>query len=180
MNMPRFTAESALCPTTGHYRTGHQQAEGLRAGKNGAFQPAEIIEVHSCAPGYSDVGGTCWPDPLTEPGGGGGGEPGAPGDGEPHSGGGRGGGGPKKPPKTPRKKFRPRNNQPCFAELSVKSGEVTITDTFVSQGWYFKSATGYWICNPDAGGDGALCNYSAPYSDGTTRTWHCYNGHSAE
>ena len=27
---------------------------------------AEIINVHSCAPGWTDMGGVCWPDPLTD------------------------------------------------------------------------------------------------------------------
>jgi len=43
-----------------------------------AREQGEVIHVHSCAPGWTDIGGTCWPDPLTEPEGGGG-EPGLPG-----------------------------------------------------------------------------------------------------
>jgi hypothetical protein len=95
MNMPQFTAETSLYTTSRHYRTGVQTNE-LPAQAFGAFYPAmemeeEVINVHGCAPGWTDIGGTCWPNPLTEPpgtgSGGGGGLPGEPG------GGGSGGGG---------------------------------------------------------------------------------------
>lgn len=94
MTMPEFSAEASLYQTSRHYRAG-VQANKLPAQAIGAFYPAremeeEVINVHGCAPGFTDIGGTCWPDPLTEPSGsgsaGGGTSGGA-------SGGGSGGGG---------------------------------------------------------------------------------------
>jgi len=72
--MPRFTAEASLYKTSGHYRTGrvNLSAEMIRT-----IHPArEVIEIHDCPPGESRLGGTgpCWPDPLTEPSVGQGGE----------------------------------------------------------------------------------------------------------
>lgn len=97
MNMPRFTAEAVLYKTSGHYRTG-RQAINLSAEMIRPIHPArEVIEIHSCPPGWSDIGGTCWPDPLMEPGGGSSepGTPGVPGEtgegGRPGGGGGNGG-----------------------------------------------------------------------------------------
>jgi hypothetical protein len=91
MTMPRFTAEASLYRTRGQYRTG-VEINTLSITTSGPIYPAremeEEIHIHSCAPGWTDIGGTCWPDPLTEPGGGGAGG-GLPGSG----GGGSGGGG---------------------------------------------------------------------------------------
>lgn len=75
MNMPGFTAEASLYRTRGQYRTG-VQADRLPTKMLGPIYPArmedEVIHVHSCAPGFTDIGGTCWPNPLTEPSSGGG------------------------------------------------------------------------------------------------------------
>ena len=72
MTMPRFTAEASLYQTNGQYRTG-RNAVHLPARMTSPIHPArmedEVIHVHSCAPGWTDIGGTCWPDPLTEPSG---------------------------------------------------------------------------------------------------------------
>jgi hypothetical protein len=83
MTMPRFTAEASLYQTRGQYQTG-VQADKFQTITNGPLYPAremeeEVIIVHGCAPGWTDIGGTCWPDPLTEPlgGGTGGGMPGS-------------------------------------------------------------------------------------------------------
>ena len=91
MTMPQFTAEASLCRTRGQYRTG-VQANKLPIKTIGPIHPAremeEEIHVHSCAPGWTDIGGTCWPNPLTESS-----SSGSPGGGMPGSGGGGSGGG---------------------------------------------------------------------------------------
>src|SRR5262245_39953415 len=83
MTRPQFTAEASLYRTRGHYRTG-VQVNKLPAKTIGPIYPSsemeEEIHVHSCAPGWTDIGGTCWPNPLTEPswgGSAGGGMPGS-------------------------------------------------------------------------------------------------------
>lgn len=81
MSIPGFTAEASLYQTNGHYQTG-VHANNIPAQTIGAIYPArdEVIEVHSCAPGWIDIGGSCWPAPLTEPsssGSAGGGMPGS-------------------------------------------------------------------------------------------------------
>jgi hypothetical protein len=92
MTMPRFTAEAGLYKRSGHYRTS-RQAINLSAEMIGTIHPArEVIEIHSCAPGWTDIGGTCWPNPLTEPSGSGSGGGGMPGSGGGGSGGGASGG----------------------------------------------------------------------------------------
>ena len=118
MNMPRFTAEAALYPTTGHYQTG-RYAITLPTPMISGIYPArdEVIEVHSCAPGWTDYGGTCLPDPLTEPSSGSG-TPDVPG------GGGAGtgtSGGPAKPPKPePQTPPHPKEGAACNAQLKGK------------------------------------------------------------
>lgn len=99
MNLPKFTAEASMYATNGYYRNNRQIHSPTQL--NGLIHPAEIIEVHGCPPGWSDIGGTCWPDPLTEPSGGGGstGIPGVPSDGD-----GKGGGGGTSSKPTPRPK----------------------------------------------------------------------------
>jgi hypothetical protein len=110
MAMLNFSAEASLYLSSGHYRTRRQALS--RFGKQNRLRPAlerddgpppitvpgETIPVHSCPAGWSDIGGTCWPDPLTEPPSGGGESPGTPGvpseDGPPGP-----GGGPPEPPK---------------------------------------------------------------------------------
>ena len=61
MSLPKFTAETALYTTNGRYWNNRQIY--LPAQMNGMIHPAEIIEVHSCPPGWSDIGGACWPGP---------------------------------------------------------------------------------------------------------------------
>ena len=79
MNMPRFTATVSLYKTNRHYRTS-RHTSNPSAQRVSPISPAareqegEVIHVHSCPPGYSDIGGSCWPNPLTEPPVGGGGE----------------------------------------------------------------------------------------------------------
>jgi hypothetical protein len=91
MGMPQFTAEAALYRTRGQYRTG-RNAVHLPARMISPIHPArmedEVIHVHSCAPGWIDIGGSCWPAPLTEPS-----SSGSAGGGMPGSGGGGSGGG---------------------------------------------------------------------------------------
>jgi hypothetical protein len=91
MTMPQFTAEASLYRTRGQYRTG-VQANKLPTKTVGPIYPAremeEEIHVHSCAPGWTDIGGTCWPNPLTESS-----SSGSAGGGMPGSGGGGSGGG---------------------------------------------------------------------------------------
>lgn len=130
MNLPRFTAEASLYQTNGHYQTGRQAiklpTETIRA----IYPAVEVIEIHSCPPGYTDIGGSCWPDPLTEPSGGGGGStPGVPsgGPGEDRPGGG-GGRPPKRVaerPKTPKKsKIGPHNFDDNCTRAQVGSIEA--------------------------------------------------------
>ena len=107
MTIPRFSAEAALYKTQGGYRTArHRQEINSAAQTDGpvyaAMRAEETIHVHSCAPGWTEVGGECWPDPLSEPSwgspfdtGGGSGSGGG-------SGGGGGGGGSGQPPKPPK------------------------------------------------------------------------------
>jgi hypothetical protein len=80
MNMPRFTAEASLYWSNRHYRTGRNALPFTRPmispiypsigkGELGTEpgEPGEVIRVHGCAPGWTDIGGSCWPDPITEP-----------------------------------------------------------------------------------------------------------------
>lgn len=117
MNIPKFTGEASLYQKHRQYRTGTQivysslRNAGLikptvirgEAPVVPIEVPGEEIPVHSCAPGWIDIGGTCWPAPLTEPSSGGG--SGAPGGGSAGSGpgGGSGSGTPQPPRKLPRR-----------------------------------------------------------------------------
>lgn len=92
MAMPQFTAESSLYKTRERYRTSVQVNES-RAKAIGQVDPAmEVIEIHGCPPGWSDIGGSCWPDSLTEPQGSGSASGGMPEAGEGGSDGGGSGG----------------------------------------------------------------------------------------
>jgi hypothetical protein len=97
MTVPTFTAEASFYRTYGRYQTSRgRQAANSSAQMLRPIWPAlredegKVIHLHSCPPGFSDIGGSCWPNPLTEPPGGGGDgwPPGGPGDG---GGGGAGG-----------------------------------------------------------------------------------------
>ena len=76
MNMPKFTAEVSLLPTIGYYRT-NARAVGRSARGAGNILPAEVIEVHGCAPGQVLIeSGSSWDciprsllDWLLDPGG---------------------------------------------------------------------------------------------------------------
>jgi hypothetical protein len=109
MKIPAFTAEASLYKTSGHYRTGRHMVTPT-AQTVGLISPAareqegEVIHIHSCPPGWTDYGGTCFPPPVTEPPVGGGGGEGTPPGGGPDDDGPGGGGdgepyGTKKPPK---------------------------------------------------------------------------------
>jgi hypothetical protein len=133
MTMPTFTAEASLYQTKGHYQTrSGRHAVNSSAQKISPVYPAlrggETIHVHSCAPGFTDIGGVCWPNPLTEPpvgaGGGGGGPPGG---GLPDDGGG-GGGGPSvpvhdpgwcRPPYRPNPDYDPEICKACREECDI-------------------------------------------------------------
>ena len=153
MNMPRFTAGASLYRTNRHYRTGrNRQAIHLPASTIETIHPArEVIEVHNCPPGWTDYGGTCFPDPLTEPSGGGGGGPG-PGTGGGGEGGvpGPGGGGTptphQKPPKVPstQRPPRPQEGMACNAFIRSKKGDsYDIPDGRYSKG---TSTLSDWNC----------------------------------
>lgn len=193
MNMPGFTAETACYQTNGYCQTSRpvftSGTEAIRA-----FHPAaEVIEVFSCPPGSTMVGTPpddwyCFPDPLTEPGSGGG-TPGVPPGGE----GGGGFGGPtgrprrpKRPPRKPResktapKKYAPKLGEPCYVEHSVTSGDVTITDVFLN-GKYFTFPRGkQWGCGTEDGSLSAECNNTWTDGNGNKNTHRCYNGHNTE
>jgi hypothetical protein len=106
MNIPGFTGEASFYMTNRHYQTGRHTIDSSAQTDSPVWpalreQEGEVIHVHSCPPGYSDIGGSCWPIPLTEPpvGGGMGGSPSG---GGPTDGGGGGGSGePPRPPKRP-------------------------------------------------------------------------------
>jgi hypothetical protein len=74
MTMPQFTAEASLFRARGQYRPG-VLVNKLPTKTIGQIYPAremeEEIHVHSYALDWTDIGGTCWPHPLTEPSGGG-------------------------------------------------------------------------------------------------------------
>jgi len=96
MNIPGFTADASLYRTNGHYLGGrNRHAIHLPARMIETIHPArdEVIEVHSCPPGWTDIGGTCWPNPLTEPSSSGSAGGNMPGSGGGGSGGGASGGG---------------------------------------------------------------------------------------
>jgi hypothetical protein len=50
MNLPDFTAEESLVPTVGRYRA-NARAVGQFSRSIGKILPAEVINVHGCAPG---------------------------------------------------------------------------------------------------------------------------------
>ena len=185
MNMPRFTGEASLYQASGHYRTG-RYAITLPTPMISGIYPArdEVIEVHSCAPGWTDYGGTCFPDPLTEPssgsgtpngGPGGGGEGGVPGPGGTPT--------PHKTPTGPKKRFNPKEGQPCHALLSKRCGGVTIIDEqpLVGSGKYVKhpEKEGKWQCDDPDRTQVANCGYTSFDAEGCVLEPLCYNGHSA-
>lgn len=146
MTLPRFTAEASLYGTRGQYRNG-VPVNTVPTNMIGPIYPArdEVIEIHSCPPGYNDWGGTCYPI-LTEPPIGGSGDPGAPGEsgegGEPRSGGKPGGGG--KPPKDKPKKpprFNPTEGGTCYAD--EMRGDKNV---FVPNGKYTRLPGDIWFC----------------------------------
>jgi len=106
MYAPGFTAEASVYKTSGRYQSGSHTINSSTQLIN-SIRAAEVIRVHSCPPGWSEVDGSCWPDPLEESGGSGtGGGGGGGGGGGPHEdpdggggagGGGNGGGGPQDP-----------------------------------------------------------------------------------
>jgi hypothetical protein len=131
--MPTFTAEASLYQTGGHYRTG-QPATTSTPPLIGPIHPAlmaeEVIYVQGCPPGWQDIGGSCWPPPLSE---GGTSEPfpDEPSESEPmkgRKGGGKGKTGPtKKRPKGPI--FNPKKEgDPCNASGFINGQAVIIAE----------------------------------------------------
>ena len=147
-NMPGFTAGDSLYKMSGHYRTG-RPAITLPTPIISEIYPArEVIEVHSCPPGWTDYGGTCFPDPLTEPSSGGGGGGGMPGGGDGGPGGGGGPPGPMPTPTRPPTKYHPTP----FGKCHVRGGTI-------DKGLYlYDPAKGNWECCREAtGGSGLTC-----------------------
>jgi hypothetical protein len=171
MNIPGFTAEASLPPASGHYQTS-RYAITLPTRRIGGIHPArdEVIEVHSCAPGWTDIGGTCWPNPLTEPSSGSGTSdmPGGGGTGAPHQG---TGGGPGKPPKPlPRRPtidsagdcFYGCGGTGCGVHEGCKRENGPICSCCYSDGC--------WICQQYPGTDNpTLCEWEDAYSPRGTR-----------
>jgi hypothetical protein len=126
MHEPRFTAESSLYRTSACYRTADTAARAI-----GAIQPAEIIEVHGCAPGtdiveWDDGTWSCEPvGPNPWGGGGGSGGPGTVEERDGNDGPPRGGEGKRPPSKPPRKPKRwpPRLGRDCEAK-DIPGGDV--------------------------------------------------------
>jgi hypothetical protein len=171
MRTLRFSAEASLYVSSGHYRTGEHALSSFRetnklrpALERGEVPPitvpGEDIPIHSCPPGWQDLGGICWPPPLTEPPSGGGGGPGTPGgpfegDNGPRG----GGGGPVRPPKTPPK---PRSMRIETLGLGPKYSQIRDILTCENAG------VGAEICHscPDDGY--CICYYCTPGSDQCT------------
>ncbi len=165
MALPEFAAEAALYKTNGYYKT-DRQAIHLSARMISPIYPAEVIEVHSCPPGWSDIGGTCWPDPLTEPGGGGG-DPGTPGGngegGAPH-----GGGKPGKPPRPPRPpRTGPNNPMDGCTAKQIQSNAAKrcndqigkdLMDNVPNENRHYFKCTGSKIECCQNGGDVTVCD----------------------
>jgi hypothetical protein len=146
MKMPEFTAEASLYQTEGYYWTG-RNAITSPVPMIGHIYPAmkdEEIYVHSCPPGWQDIGGSCWPVPQSEPFPGTPGPfPGTPGpfEGEPT-------GTPKRgPTKKPRVKvvYAPHPGGSCHAKRTVKGkdGSATVTGE-IESGAYTEEAP--WSC----------------------------------
>ena len=99
MSIPGFNADATLYKTSGRYQTSRNMINLPTQ----MIYPAEVIEVHGCAPGstlWEDAGDWgCIPDKPF----GGGGDGGPPGRGPS---GGNGGGTPPKPPPKPPKKIK--------------------------------------------------------------------------
>ena len=151
MNLPGFTGDASLYQTNRHYRTGRsRQAIHLSAPTIETIHPArEVIEVHSCPPGYNDWGGTCYPV-LTEPPWGGSGTSGEwSGDKPP---GGDGGGRPGPIPKPIPQPTRPRYHPTPLGKCHVRGGTI-------DKGLYiYNQAKGDWeCCRETTGGAGLLC-----------------------
>jgi hypothetical protein len=146
MRTLRFSAEASLYVSSGRYRTGEhalslfREMNSLRpALERGEVPPitvpGETIPVHSCPPGWTDIGGTCWPPVQTEPSSGGGsgmpGFPGEPGEG-PHG----PGGGPKppKPPRPPKQEFKCRPlDYVCKAEALINAAKHAACEEQIAQ-----------------------------------------------
>jgi hypothetical protein len=150
MEMPKFSAAASLYVSSGRYRTGghapslfgpmNRLRPALERGEVPPITvPGENIPIHSCPPGWTDLGGTCWPNPMTEPPSGGGNGSGTPGfPGEPSGGGppGPGGGPPKppKPPRPPRQEFKCRPwDYVCKAEAIINASKHAACEERIAQ-----------------------------------------------
>jgi hypothetical protein len=185
MNLPRFTGEASLYQTSGQYRTG-RHASSFRTPMISGIYPSrdEVIEIHSCPPGWTDYGGTCFPDPLTEPSSGSGTSSGGPGGGGQGGVPGPGGTGSEQTPQphtTPKpKRYKPEKGKPCYVERSVTSGGVTITDE-IFEGKYVTNADDKWMCDNSEESKIEFCpskTYTDWPSKGYETVTHCYNGKS--
>jgi hypothetical protein len=205
MNMAGFTAEVALCRSSGHYRTGEhalslfRQMNRLRpAMERGEVPPitvpGETIPVHSCAPGWELRGGICWPPPLTEPSSGGGGDPGMPGGPDGGGGPGPGSGEPPerpepqdtKPPRPPiRKPYHPRVGDDCHVEYLLMRGSNAIDQgTPVRTGKYTRNTDPRkkhkYNCDDADNSKIEYCNNTVgpiKTDDGDDRWFLCFDGH---
>jgi hypothetical protein len=197
MTIPQFTAEAALYQTNEHYRTGRQVIQSLPrpiiptaiTSEVPREVPGENIPLHSCAPGWEDIGGMCWPVPMTESPSSGG--PAAPGGGSAGSGPGGGGvgGGPMTPPKKPptkryiitnenvppKKGFNPKQGRTCYGlklEISAGGDPIIWDDPF--KGKYESGVDGSWFCKPKVG-DSIRCNEKDVWNNGDEDIKYCYN-----
>jgi hypothetical protein len=168
MNLPGFTGDASLCQTNRHYWTArNRQAIHLPAPTIETIHPAreEVIEVHSCPPGYNDWGGTCYPVLSEPPLGGGGGGPSTSGESSgdtPPPGGGRPGPIPK--PTSPPRKYQP-----------TPLGKCHVLGGTIAKGLYmYDAAKGWWECCREAsGGAGLTCVVCEENSAGNL----CRDGH---
>jgi hypothetical protein len=169
MNMPGFTGDASLYRTKRHYLTGrNRQAIHLPAPTIETIHPAreEVIEVHSCPPGYNDWGGTCYPVLTEPPWGGGGGGPGTSGESsgdKPPSGGGGGSPAPIPTPTRPPRNYHPTPFGKCHVRGTIDKGL-----------YLYDPAKGNWECCRQAtGGTGLTCVVCEENSVGNL----CRDGH---
>lgn len=199
MNLPRFTAEAALYQTNGHYHMGRQiNYSSLQTvssispaeirGEAPIDVPGETIPISECRPGWIDIGGTCWPAPLTEPSSGGSsGQTGGGSSGGGPGGGASGGGAPPKgKPKTkrffneskvpPKQGFKPKEGRTCYGQKTEigAGGDPIITDIPYTVKGTYTAGIDSWNCQPKSG-DAFKCNVKHDWNNGDQDIYHCYN-----
>jgi hypothetical protein len=148
LNIPGFTAQASLYEPSGHYRTGRHAITSPTPMISLVYpaMKAEEIEVHSCAPGWVDIGGSCWPVPQSESGIPGTPEPfpDAPDPFEAKRKGGPKRGETKKPPRPRRPIFLPKDGGACHADQMYRGTDRV---AIIAAGHYYATGLGpSWMC----------------------------------